>query len=71
MAKFACPRCGIDTTHAFDSRWSPGKRAVRRRRRCLYCGHRFTTFETKQRDQRPPALWVRRIVAGVRGGFKP
>lgn len=29
-----------------DSRTSRGDRAIRRRRECISCGHRFTTYET-------------------------
>ena len=40
-----CPFCGQDHDKVVDSRSSEGGRAVRRRRECLDCGQRFTTYE--------------------------
>ena len=40
-----CPYCGQDHDKVVDSRGSEGGRAVRRRRECLGCGQRFTTYE--------------------------
>ena len=40
-----CPRCGIDDDKVIDSRPAREGQAVRRRRECLDCGERFTTFE--------------------------
>ena len=40
-----CPFCGIDRDKVVDSRSSEGGRAVRRRRECLDCKRRFTTYE--------------------------
>lgn len=40
-----CPACQADDTKVVDSRLAAEGTAVRRRRRCLSCGHRFTTFE--------------------------
>ena len=40
-----CPYCGQDHDKVVDSRSSEGGRAVRRRRECLDCGQRFTTYE--------------------------
>lgn len=40
-----CPFCGQDDDKVVDSRSSEGGRAVRRRRECLACGRRFTTYE--------------------------
>jgi transcriptional repressor NrdR len=40
-----CPYCGQDNDKVVDSRSSEGGRAVRRRRECLGCQHRFTTYE--------------------------
>lgn len=45
MSSFSCPQCGGDTT-VYDSRATIAKGgAVRRRRRCLTCRHRLTTYE--------------------------
>ena len=40
-----CPVCQADDTKVVDSRLASEGTAVRRRRRCPSCGHRFTTFE--------------------------
>ena len=40
-----CPRCKNPDTSVVDSRMSEDGRAVRRRRECGKCDHRFTTFE--------------------------
>jgi transcriptional repressor NrdR len=39
------PDCGHDKDKVVDSRSSREGRAVRRRRECLICGERFTTYE--------------------------
>lgn len=40
-----CPFCGKDNDKVVDSRSSEGGKVVRRRRECLACGRRFTTYE--------------------------
>jgi transcriptional repressor NrdR len=40
-----CPSCDHSEDRVVDSRTSRGGRATRRRRECLGCGHRFTTYE--------------------------
>jgi len=40
-----CPFCEADKDKVIDSRASDGTRAIRRRRQCLSCGRRFTTYE--------------------------
>lgn len=40
-----CPSCGHEDTRVLDSRPSDEGAAIRRRRECPDCGHRFTTFE--------------------------
>lgn len=47
-----CPECQHDDSKVIDSR--PGDDAIRRRRECLACGHRFTTHERIER--RLPAI---------------
>ena len=41
-----CPFCNADDTSVIDSRVSEEGNKVRRRRRCLSCDKRFTTYET-------------------------
>jgi transcriptional repressor NrdR len=40
-----CPFCGKQDTKVIDSRLAGEGAQVRRRRECLACGERFTTFE--------------------------
>jgi transcriptional repressor NrdR len=40
-----CPFCGHAENKVIDSRISKDGKAVRRRRECLNCGKRFTTYE--------------------------
>ncbi|MEA4888505.1 MAG: transcriptional regulator NrdR [Clostridiaceae bacterium] len=40
-----CPFCGHDEDKVIDSRPSDEGSAIRRRRECLTCGSRFTTYE--------------------------
>lgn len=40
-----CPKCQKGDTCVLDSRETDGHKAVRRRRECEKCHHRFTTFE--------------------------
>ena len=40
-----CPRCGNDDDKVIESRSNKEGTAIRRRRQCLSCGHRFTSYE--------------------------
>ncbi|MEW6198738.1 MAG: transcriptional regulator NrdR [Planctomycetota bacterium] len=40
-----CPFCKEDDDKVIDSRATDDARSIRRRRRCLKCGRRFTTYE--------------------------
>ncbi|MBN2457252.1 MAG: transcriptional repressor NrdR [Sedimentisphaerales bacterium] len=40
-----CPFCKEDHDRVIDSRSSDSGRAIRRRRQCMACGRRFTTYE--------------------------
>lgn len=40
-----CPACGHEEDKVVDSRSTKENSAVRRRRECLECGQRFTTYE--------------------------
>jgi transcriptional repressor NrdR len=73
-----CPWCGADDDRVVDSRVSDEGAAIRRRRECLGCGRRFTTFERV--DEQP--LWVvkrsgqrepfdrTKLIAGVQAACK-
>ncbi len=43
-----CPFCGNEDTQVKDSRPTEDNSAIRRRRQCVNCGARFTTFERVQ-----------------------
>jgi len=43
-----CPFCGANDTKVIDSRLASEGAMVRRRRECLSCNERFTTFETAE-----------------------
>ena len=40
-----CPFCGFEESKVIDSRPTDEGEKIRRRRECLRCGHRFTTYE--------------------------
>ena len=41
-----CPSCGFPESKVIDSRPTIEGNSIRRRRECLNCGRRFTTYET-------------------------
>lgn len=43
-----CPFCGHGETKVVDSRVSESQDAIRRRRECLSCEKRFTTYERRE-----------------------
>lgn len=45
-----CPSCGTDDDKVLESRAVRGGAAIRRRRICNACSHRFTTYEEILRD---------------------
>ena len=68
-----CPFCSADDDKVVDSRPADDLAAVRRRRECLACGRRFTTYE---RVEEVPLVVIKRsgerepfdrakVVAGV------
>jgi transcriptional repressor NrdR len=73
-----CPACDADETKVVDSRDAEQGAAVRRRRQCLACAHRFTTFErvdhipltvVKSHGGREPFDRAK-VVAGLRAATK-
>ena len=40
-----CPSCGYQESKVVDSRSADDGASIRRRRECLQCGTRFTTYE--------------------------
>jgi len=47
-----CPYCGSDNDKVIDSRASEAGAAIRRRRECLGCSRRFTTYERVEKTAR-------------------
>jgi transcriptional repressor NrdR len=45
-----CPKCGSRDDKVIDSRQSRDSSTIRRRRECLSCGYRFTTYEEIERS---------------------
>jgi len=43
-----CPFCGADDSKVIDSRLATEGDAIRRRRSCVECNERFTTYETAE-----------------------
>ncbi len=43
-----CPYCGFDESNVLESREADDGKATRRRRECVKCGKRFTTYERVQ-----------------------
>ncbi len=41
-----CMYCGCEDSKVIDSRSTDDGKSIRRRRECIQCGKRFTTFET-------------------------
>lgn len=73
-----CPWCGHSEDKVVDSRVADEGRAIRRRRECLSCGQRFTTFERieesgmlveKRNGDREP-FSKEKLISGVRKACK-
>jgi len=68
-----CPKCGQNRDRVVDSRLVKDGAAVRRRRVCLACGHRFTTYEQViraslrviKRDGRHEDLSREKLIRGI------
>ncbi len=73
-----CPICRVDDTKVVDSRLAEEGGAVRRRRQCRACAHRFTTFErideiplvVAKSDGRTEPFDRAKIVAGMAAATK-
>jgi transcriptional repressor NrdR len=68
-----CPSCGYKETKVIDSRLSNEGNSIRRRRECLKCEKRFTTYEyvedvplmVVKRDGRRQPFDRKKIVSGL------
>lgn len=73
-----CPWCHEDDDKVVDSRLADEGAAIRRRRECVACGQRFTTFErigelplmVVKRDGARQAFSREKVVAGVTAACK-
>jgi transcriptional repressor NrdR len=69
-----CPYCAKIDNKVIDSRLSKDGRSIRRRRECLGCGRRFTTYEKLEdilpmvvkKDGRREAFNREKITSGIR-----
>ncbi|MGH9116206.1 MAG: transcriptional regulator NrdR [Acidimicrobiales bacterium] len=61
-----CPHCSSQDDRVVDSRATDEGAAIRRRRECLECGRRFTTYE---RLEEVPLVVIKR--SGAREPFEP
>ena len=69
-----CPYCSQINNRVIDSRLSKDGRMIRRRRECLECGRRFTTYEKLEemlpmvvkRDGRREPFSREKIISGIR-----
>jgi len=69
-----CPKCGGQNDKVIDSRASREGATIRRRRECLGCAHRFTTYEEIERgglvvlkhDGRREDFSKEKLLSGIR-----
>jgi transcriptional repressor NrdR len=69
-----CPKCGCQDDKVIDSRASREGATIRRRRQCVACGHRFTTYEEIERgglvvlkhDGRREEFSREKLLSGIR-----
>lgn len=52
-----CPYCGYEDSKVVDSRPADEGESIRRRRECLQCSKRFTTYETVEKT---PVMIIKR-----------
>ncbi len=73
-----CPYCGENRDKVVDSRTSKEGAATRRRRECLDCGERFTTYEYVEqlevaiikKDMRREPFDRQKLVSGIQSACK-
>jgi transcriptional repressor NrdR len=69
-----CPKCGCQDDKVIDSRASREGATIRRRRQCVGCGYRFTTYEeiersglvVLKRDDRREEFSKEKLMSGIR-----
>jgi len=73
-----CPRCHNLEDRVLDSRMTKDGLVIRRRRECLRCGHRFTTYERAEetmplvvkKDGRREPYSRDKVLVGIRKAFE-
>lgn len=69
-----CPKCGCQDDKVIDSRASREGATIRRRRQCIACGYRYTTYEeieraglvVLKRDGRREEFSKEKLLSGLR-----
>jgi transcriptional repressor NrdR len=69
-----CPKCGCQDDKVIDSRASREGATIRRRRQCIGCGYRYTTYEeieraglfVVKRDGRREEFSKEKLLSGVK-----
>ena len=69
-----CPKCGCQDDKVIDSRASREGATIRRRRECIQCGYRFTTYEevehsgmvVSKRDGRREEFSKDKLLSGIK-----
>jgi transcriptional repressor NrdR len=69
-----CPKCKCQDDKVIDSRSSREGSTIRRRRECIQCGHRFTTYEeieheglmVMKRDGRREEFSKEKLLTGIK-----
>ncbi len=69
-----CPKCGCLDDKVIDSRASREGATIRRRRQCIACGYRFTTYEeieraglvVLKRDDRREEFSREKLISGIK-----
>src|SRR5215831_3527752 len=69
-----CPKCNGQDDKVIDSRASREGATIRRRRECIACGYRFTTYEeiergglvVLKRDDRREEFSKEKLLAGIK-----
>ncbi len=69
-----CPKCGCQDDKVIDSRASREGATIRRRRECIACGFRFTTYEEIERagllvlkhDNRREEFSKEKLLSGIK-----
>ena len=59
MPTMKCPHCGFDDSKVVDSRPTEGT-GIRRRRECLQCKNRYTTYETYDLTNNVPLVVIKK-----------